>query len=67
MNARRFTQAALATAAWLVVPAAAICADEYKHAAKKESIPWVAILYMLACLAGIAVIAFKNTRRTHLD
>jgi len=67
MNATRFIRAALAAAAWLLVPAVAICRDEYKNPAKKESIPWVAVLYMLVSLAGIAVVAFKHAKRTHLD
>jgi len=29
--------------------------------------PWVAILYTLVGLAGISVVGFKNSKRTHLD
>ena len=29
--------------------------------------PWGAVLYTLVAVAGIAAVAFKNARRTHLD
>ena len=32
-----------------------------------KPIPWIAILYAVVFLLGIVVIAFKGTKRTHLD
>ena len=29
--------------------------------------PWTAIIYSVVALAGIAVVGFKNAKRTHLD
>ena len=29
--------------------------------------PWLGILYSVVFLAGVAVVSFKNARRTHLD
>jgi hypothetical protein len=29
--------------------------------------PWTAIIYSIVALAGIAVVGFKNAKRTHLD
>lgn len=31
------------------------------------SMPWIAILCTLVFVAGVAVVGFKNARRTHLD
>ena len=31
------------------------------------SMPWLALGYSVATLAGICVVGFKNSRRTHLD
>ena len=33
----------------------------------KSSMPWMATGYALAGLAGICVVGFKNSKRTHLD
>ena len=30
-------------------------------------VPWVAFLCTVVALAGVAVVAFKSSRRTHLD
>ncbi len=32
-----------------------------------SSMPWMAIGYAVAGLAGISVVGFKNSKRTHLD
>lgn len=29
--------------------------------------PWTAIIFSIVALAGIAVVGFKNAKRTHLD
>ena len=31
------------------------------------SMPWMALGYAVAALAGISVVGFKNSKRTHLD
>jgi len=33
----------------------------------ESSVDWFAILYALVALAGICVVGFKNSKRTHLD
>lgn len=51
----------------LLIPAAALCEDEYTTPTRKSQVPWMAILYTAVGLIGIAVVAFKHARRTHLD
>ena len=34
---------------------------------EKTPVPWVAFLCTVVALAGVAVVAFKSSRRTHLD
>ena len=56
----------------LALPTAALAAgyyNQYDVAPEIEEvpIPWAAILYALVSLAAIAVVGFKNAKRTHLD
>ena len=42
--------------------------DDSDYIPKIEpSTPWMAVAYAAAGLAGIAVVGFKNSNRTHLD
>ncbi len=41
--------------------------DGYESPELKDEAPWTAILYLVVALAGICIVAFKNSRRTHLD
>ncbi len=51
----------------LLTSTAALCDDSYDVTVREGGIQWIAILYALVCLAGICVVGFKHTRRTHLD
>jgi hypothetical protein len=70
MMARKVFQRAF-TAAVLVLlvafPALAGDGFEGKAPQLEPSPPWVAIVYSVVGLAGVAVVAFKNAKRTHLD
>ena len=35
--------------------------------ALEDKVQWIAVLYAVIALLGIAVVAFKNAKRTHLD
>ena len=67
MRARRRFQACVAAAGGLLVPAAALCEDKYNSPALEDRVPWLAVIYLLVCLAGVCAVAFKNAKRTHLD
>ena len=41
--------------------------DGFSALSRKAKTPWTAILYGVVSLAGIAVVGFKNSKRTHLD
>ena len=63
----RYLPATVLLLAW---SAGRLAADDgYVAAAPvaKVKIPWQAVLYALTALAGIAVVGFKNAKRTHLD
>ena len=54
----------------LVAGAPTLCAATDGFEQKLEEggpFPWAALLYTAVAVAGIAVVAFKNARRTHLD
>jgi len=51
----------------LLTPAWAAANDGYAVEGMASSTPWLAILYTLVALGAAAVVAFKNSRRTHLD
>lgn len=51
-------------AAWSSV---AMGGDNVEVPSAKEKAPWVAALYALVVLAGIAVAAFKNSKRTYME
>lgn len=42
-------------------------ADGYMFPGTESQIPWMAIVYFIVGLGGISAIAFKNSKRTHLD
>ena len=67
MKIVKLAQVCLAVATLVLIPTAAICEDEYPAPAREESVPWLAILYAVVCLGGIAAVAFKHAKRTHLD
>ena len=52
----------LAAPAWARKPKRTTGAPEIE-----SSLPWPATGYAFAGLAGICVVGFKNSRRTHLD
>ena len=41
--------------------------DGHRVPELEETSPWLALLYTAVCLAGVLVVGFKNSRRTHLD
>ena len=49
------------------LPAAALAADGYEPPEREYSPPWMAILYAVIFAAAVAAVAFKNSKRTHLD
>ena len=51
----------------LLAPAWAAANDGYSVEGMASSTPWLAILYTVVALGGASVVAFKNSRRTHLD
>lgn len=55
------------SAAVLLTPAWAVAEDGYTVEGMASSTPWLAILYTVVALGGVAVVGFKNSRRTHLD
>jgi len=58
-----------ASLACLVIAAgvAAALGSDGKAPALEPQTPWMAILYTVAALAAICVVAFKRSGRTHLD
>lgn len=65
MILHRTVAAALAMASFGAIAAAAD--DAFKATPREPSHDWIAVLYALVALAGICVVAFKNSKRTHLD
>lgn len=58
----------IAVVLWAAAAAAPAKAPSTTEAPEADwSVPWMAVGYSLATLAGIAVIGFKNSKRTHLD
>jgi len=55
------------SASLLLTPAWAAANDGYAVEGMASSTPWLAILYTVVALGAVAVIAFRNSRRTHLD
>lgn len=53
----------------LIGSATALASDGYIAADLKEdaSLPWMAVLYAVVVMAGVMTVAFKNSKRTHLD
>ena len=51
---------------WMAHPALAIY-DGHRLPKTEPKVSWFSILYLVVGLAGICVVAFKSTRRTHLD
>ena len=53
----------------VVMTASAVSAGADAHTAPQIELerPWMAILYAVVALAGILVVGFKNSKRTHLD
>ena len=41
--------------------------DKHKVPKTEPQVSWFAILYFVVGLAGICVVGFKNSHRTHLD
>jgi hypothetical protein len=65
MKAARIFLAIWAALVWASVAA---CADGHDPGPEIEGkVPWMAITYSVVALAGIAVVGFKNAKRTHLD
>jgi len=56
--------AAVATAATAI---AAEDGDGYRVPDAESPFPWMAMLYVVVALAGICVVGFKSSGRTHLD
>lgn len=50
----------------LAAPAVALAADNEAQGLP-EGLNWIAVLYSVVFVAAIAVVAFKNAKRTHLD
>jgi len=67
MKTKALVQRLSCAAVLLLAPGLAHCQDVYKAPAKYEAVPWAAVAYTLVFLIGIAAVAFKNARRTHLD
>jgi len=67
MKTKALVQRLSCAAVPLLAPGLAHCQDVYKAPAKYETIPWMAVVYTFVFLIGIAAVAFKNARRTHLD
>ena len=51
----------------MMVAAVSFGADAYTAPQIELERPWIAILYAVVALAGILVVGFKNSKRTHLD
>ena len=51
----------------LLTPAWAAANDGYAVEGMASATPWLAILYTVIALGGASVVAFKNSKRTHLD
>ena len=51
----------------LVMTCAASAGDGFKPPEIKKADYWYALAVAAAALAGICVVAFKNSKRTHLD
>ncbi len=68
MNAKRILQVlvVLAVVALVTCPLAA-SDDRYKVPEPEQKGAWLGTIYAIVALAGICVVAFKNTHRTHLD
>ncbi len=49
------------------VPAMAVGEDMNPAVPLTDELPWSAIIYALVFVIGIAVVGFKNAKRTHLD
>ncbi len=58
---------AAATLLLLALPAIAADSDGLQGKPKDTSVSWAAIAYSAVFAAAIAVVAFKNSKRTHLD
>ena len=68
MNAKRIlAMVVLAAVAILAPVSVASAGDGYEAPEIETHVPVTAILYALVFLVGIAVVGFKNARRTHLD
>ena len=51
---------------WLTTAGLADSGD-YKPPVAKGELPWMAIFYAVACTGVICFIAFRNSKRSHLD
>ena len=51
----------------LALAATASGAEQYQGIPLENKVQWIAVLYAAISLIGIAVVAFKNAKRTHLD
>ena len=68
MKTRNFLLTSLPAGLTLLVAATTLLArDDSTIPQREATVPWLAILYGLVCLAGVCAVAFKHSRRTHLD
>lgn len=68
MSAKRIRQVVAWSAAAMAGPLTVWAAsDGHRVPELEETSPWLAVLYTAVCLAGVLVVGFKNSRRTHLD
>ncbi len=68
MNAKRITQV-LVVLAVLALMTCPLAASDDRHTVRKPEQKGASLgtIYAIVALAGICVVAFKNTHRTHLD
>jgi len=68
MNARTKLLCGLIALTALALPVVCLGAgDGYDVPTSKPAKPWLAVVYAVVSLAGIAVLAIKNAKRSHLD
>lgn len=51
----------------MAVSSLALAQDANKAPVLEADVPWMPVIVSLVTLGGIAVVGFKNARRTHLD
>jgi len=66
MRATPWTGCVLVTL-WAWSRQALAVSDTFTVPTAESPTPWGAIVYLLVALAGICVVAFKHSKRTHLD